>query len=304
MARIAITGSSGFIGHALAADLRAHGHEVLRLVRGAADTADCLRWDPTSGALAAERMAGVAAVVPLAGENVAAGRWTAARRQRIRASRGPATRMLCAALAALRPPPALLSASAIGIYGDRGADELDETSAPGRGFLAEVAQEWEAGAAPLQAAGARVVQLRIGMVLGRDGGALGRMLLPFRLGLGGPLGNGRQYVSWIARRDLLAAIRFALDRADVRGPVNCTAPAPVTSREFARVLGRALRRPAVLPVPAFALRLLFGAMADELLLASQRVVPRRLLELGFRFACPDLPAALAAELACAPRPAG
>jgi uncharacterized protein (TIGR01777 family) len=296
MARIAITGSSGFIGSALATDLRAHGHEVLRLVRAETDAADCVRWEPTTGALAAERLVGVEAVVHLAGENIAAGRWTAARRQRIRASRGPATSMLCASLAALPQPPALLAASAIGIYGDRGAEELDETSAPGRGFLAEVAQEWEAGALPLLAVGARVVHLRIGMVLGQGGGALGRLLLPFRFGLGGPLGNGRQYVSWIARADLLAIVRFLLDRPEVRGPVHCTAPAPVTNREFARTLGRALHRPAVLPAPAFALRLLLGAMADELLLASQRVVPRRLLDLGFAFACPDLATALAAEL--------
>jgi uncharacterized protein (TIGR01777 family) len=215
---------------------------------------------------------------------------------RIRESRGPATLRLCRALAGLPRPPALLGASAVGWYGDRGAEELDERSAPGGGFLAEVAQEWERAAEPLAAAGARVVHLRIGMVLGRDGGALARMLLPFRLGLGGPLGGGRQYVSWIARTDLLAIVAFLLERADVAGAVNCVAPQPLTSREFARALGRALRRPAVLPVPAFALHVLFGPMASEVLLASQRVAPRSLLAAGFRFGHATIDEALAAEL--------
>lgn len=304
MARIAVSGASGFVGRALMPALTAAGHEVVPLVRsGHGPGRDSgggagVRWDPATGALDGDRLDGLDAVVHLAGENIAAGRWTAARKQRIRDSRGPATLRLCQALARLpRPPRVLLAASAVGIYGDRGDEELDAQSAPGRGFLAEVAMEWEAGTAPLEQHGTRVVHLRIGMVLARGGGALGRMLLPFRLGLGGPLGSGRQWVSWIARPDLVAAIRFLLACDAARGAVECVAPEPVRSRDFARALGRALHRPAVLPVPAFALRLLFGEMADALLLSGQRVLPRRLQALGFQLATPRLDAALAAVLA-------
>jgi uncharacterized protein (TIGR01777 family) len=294
MTVIAVTGSSGFVGSALLPALRARGCEVRRFVRGAADAPDAIAWDPASGRVDADRCRGVDAVIHLAGENVAGGRWTAARRRRIDESRGPATQRLCRELAKVLPPPrALLSASAIGYYGDRGDEPLDERSGSGQGFLADVVRAWEAGTAPLAAAGARVVHLRIGIVLDPGGGALGRMLLPFRLGLGGRLGHGRQVMSWISRRDLVAAILFLLDSAAAQGPFNCTAPAPVTNREFTRALGKALRRPAVLPVPAFALRLLFGGFADEALLAGARVLPRRLQELGFAFAHDTLDQALA-----------
>src|SRR5262249_7429774 len=273
-----------FIGSALLPALRARGCEVRRFVRGAADAPDAIAWDPASGRIDAGRCRGVDAVIHLAGENVA-GRWTAARRRRIDESRGPATQRLCRELARLLPPPrALLSASAIGYYGDRGDEPLDERSGSGQGVLADVARAWGAGTAPRAAAGARVVHLRIGIVLDRGGGALGRMLPPFRLGLGGRLGHGRQVMSWISRHDLVAAILFLLERENAQGPFNCTAPAPVTNREFTRALGKALRRPAVLPVPAFALRLLFGGFAGEALLAGARVLPRRLQELGFPFA--------------------
>lgn len=296
--RIAITGGSGFVGTAVTADLEAAGHTVVRLVRHDAPYPGCARWNPATGQIDHTALGQVDAVVHLAGENVAAGRWTAARRRAIADSRGPATERLCRALAGLPiPPRVLISASATGIYGDRGDEPLDEDSAPGRGFLADVARAWEAGTQPLAAAGTRVVNLRIGMVLDPRGGALPRMLLPFRLGFGGRLGSGRQWVGWITLHDLVAAIRSALTIASLRGPVLAVAPEPVTNREFTAALGRALRRPTFLPVPAVALRALFGAMATELLLASQRTRPSRLLAAGFAFAQPQLGPALQAMFA-------
>lgn len=284
--RIAITGASGFVGAAAAAHFAASGHEVVRLAR-----------HPTAGTAAWE-VAGAGpldAVVHLAGENVAA-RWTAARTRAI-ADRGPATERLCRSLASLaHHPGVLVCASAIGIYGDRGDERLDERSAPGTGFLADVTRAWEAATRPASDAGIRVVNLRLGMVLDPSGGALGRMLLPFRLGLGGRLGSGRQWLSWITLQDLVAAIQFCIDHAELRGPVLAVAPTPVTNREFTRTLGRALRRPTWLPVPAFALRLLFGRMADELLLGSLRAEPQLLVAAGFRFAQPELGPAFAAML--------
>lgn len=282
--RLAITGASGFVGSATAAHFAAAGHEVLRLARDA--TGGSASWD-VAGA------GHLDAVIHLAGESVAH-RWTAARMRAI-ADRGPATERLCRSLAQVAPRPAvLLCASAIGIYGERGDERLDEDSAPGRGFLADVARAWEAATLPANDAGIRVVNLRIGMVLDPKGGALRKMLPPFRLGLGGRLGSGRQWTSWITLRDLVAAIAFCLDRSELRGPVLAVAPAPVTNQDFTRALGGALRRPACLPVPAAALRLLFGRMADALLLGSLRAEPRRLLAAGFRFADPELGPALAA----------
>ncbi|MBL8725001.1 MAG: TIGR01777 family oxidoreductase [Planctomycetes bacterium] len=296
--RIAISGASGFVGRALIAHLERSGHEVLRLVRGSASEPHGVRWQPDTGELDGRALGAVDAVVHLAGENVAGGRWTPARRAAIAASRGPTTERLARSLARLPVPPrTLISASATGIYGDCGDARLDERTPPGQGFLAEVAQAWEAATQPAASAGIRVVHLRIGMVLDQSGGALARMLLPFRLGLGGRLGSGQQWVSWIHRQDLVAAIAFLLGQESLRGPVLAVAPEPVTNREFTRALGRALRRPAVLPVPAFALRLLFGAMADELLLSSQRATPRALLTAGFQFAHPNLAEAFAAALA-------
>lgn len=296
--RIAISGASGFVGRALIAHLERSGHEVLRLVRGSASEPHGVRWQPDTGELDGRALGAVDAVVHLAGENVAGGRWTPARRAAIAASRGPTTERLARSLARLPVPPrTLISASATGIYGDCGDARLDERTPPGQGFLAEVAQAWEAATQPAASAGIRVVHLRIGMVLDQSGGALARMLLPFRIGLGGRLGSGQQWVSWIHRQDLVAAIAFLLGQESLRGPVLAVAPEPVTNREFTRALGRALRRPAVLPVPAFALRLLFGAMADELLLSSQRATPRALLTAGFQFAHPNLAEAFAAALA-------
>ena len=301
---VAVTGSRGLVGSALAPALAAAGHRVLRLVRGAAAApaapavgARVARWDPESGALDSSALAGVDAVVHLAGESVAGGRWTEAKKRRIRSSRVDGTRGLAASLARLeRPPRVLVSASAVGYYGDRGAELLREGSAPGTGFLAEVCREWEAATEPAERARIRVVQLRIGMVVARRGGALAAMLTPFRLGAGGPVGGGAQWVSWIAIDDLVAAILHALDTASLAGAVNAVAPEPVQNRELARTLGRVLGRPALLPLPAFAARLLLGQMADELLLASARVEPARLQATGFAFRHPTLEDALRHEL--------
>lgn len=296
--RIAITGSSGFVGQALAGHLESLGHTVVRLVRSQAPYPGHARWQPDSGQLDRAALGHIDAVVHLAGENVAGGRWTRRRRTAIAQSRGPATERLARALALLpERPGVLVAASATGIYGDRGDEPLDEGSAPGHGFLAQVAQDWERATAPATAAGIRVVNLRIGMVLDRRGGALARMLPPFRLGLGGRLGSGRQWLAWITRRDLVRAIDWAIATPTLRGPVLAVAPAPATNREFTRALGCALGRPTWLPVPAFALRLALGALADELLLASQRAVPKALPASGFRFEHPDLASGLAAALA-------
>jgi len=294
--RIAISGASGLIGSALAGLMANEGHEIRRLVRRPAVDETEVSWAPESGEVEAERLEGLDAVVHLAGESIASGRWSASRKERIRASRVGATRLLCDALARLKAPPGVIvSASAIGYYGNRGDELLDETSPPGQGFLPEVVQAWEAAVSGAEEAGIRVVTLRIGVVLSRSGGALPRMLLPFNLGLGGRLGSGRQFMSWIALNDLISAIRFAIDTPTLSGPVNATAPEAVTNEVFTRTLGRVLRRPTLLPVPAFALRLAVGQMADEALLSSVRVRPRKLEESGFSFRHPHLEAALRFE---------
>jgi len=252
-----------------------------------------VRWDPEAGAIDSGGLEGCDAVVHLAGENVGAGRWTAARKAAIRNSRVKGTRLLCEALANLaRPPKTLVCASAIGYYGDRGEEVLTEESPPGAGFLPDVCREWEAAAEAAVRKGIRVVHLRIGMVLSPKGGALPRMLPPFRAGLGGVIGTGRQYVSWVALDDLTGIVLHALSREELRGPVNAVAPRPVTNRELTEALGKVLSRPTLLPVPSFALRLAVGEMADPLLLASARVAPRRLEETGYRFRFPELRAAL------------
>ena len=294
--KVAITGATGLIGSALVPFLSSGGHEVvpLRRVSGrSGGDGDPPRWDPETGALSAAALDGLDAVVHLAGENIAGGRWTAARKARIRDSRVDGTRRLAEALAALpRPPRTLVAASAIGFYGDRGDDELDESSAPGHGFLPAVCQDWEAAAAPVREAGTRVVHLRIGIVMTPAGGALGQMLLPFRMGVGGVIGSGRQYMSWVALDDVLGGVLHALRSDDLAGAVNMVAPNAVTNREFTRTLGRVLRRPTILPMPAFGARLAFGEMADALLLASTRVEPARLTDSGFRFGHPGLEGAL------------
>ncbi|GAB4236388.1 MAG: TIGR01777 family oxidoreductase [Deltaproteobacteria bacterium] len=293
--RVAITGSTGLVGSGVVSVLSAAGHEVVRLVRRAPALGEnAVRWDPATGEIDAAGLDRLDAVVHLAGENVGSGRWTAARKTAIRDSRVNGTRLLCDALASLSAPPkTLVCASAIGYYGDRGEELLTEESPPGSGFLADVCREWEAASEAAAGKGIRVVALRIGVVLSPNGGALSRMLPLFRAGLGGVIGGGRQYVSWVAFDDLPRIILHALGCGDLSGPVNAVAPHPVTNRELTEALGTALSRPTPLPVPAFALRLAVGReMADALLLASARVVPRRLEETGYRFRFPELEGAL------------
>ncbi|MHB1024247.1 MAG: TIGR01777 family oxidoreductase [Desulfobacteria bacterium] len=293
--RVAITGSTGLVGSEVVTVLSEAGHEVVRLVRRViAPGEKAVRWDPEEREVDAAELEGLDAVVHLGGENIASGRWTAARKAAIRDSRVNGTRFLCDTLAVLaRPPKTLVCASAIGIYGDRGEEPLTEESPAASGFLPGVCREWEAAAAPAARKGVRVVALRIGMVLSSKGGALARMLPLFRAGLGGVIGGGRQYVSWIALDEIPLVLLHALHCGFLRGPVNAVAPRPVTNREFTEALGRALSRPTPLPVPAFALRLAVGReMADALLLASARVVPKRLLDTGYAFRFPELPAAL------------
>jgi len=292
--KILVTGSSGLIGSALIPFLSAGGHTVSRLVR--ADTgsgAGVARWDPVAGTLDGAAVEGLDAVVHLAGEDLSSGTWTSAKKARIRQSRVEGTRFLARTLASLeRPPGVLACASAIGYYGDRGDRVLTEESEPGSGFLASLCRDWEAAATPAGEAGIRLLHLRFGVVLSAAGGALARMLGPFRMGMGGPLGSGRQYVSWVAIDDAVGAIGHVLSTPALRGAVNVASPRPVTHAEFARTLGRVIGRPAVLGMPAFAVRLMFGEMADELLLASQRLHPARLLASGYQFRFPELDAAL------------
>jgi len=295
--RILISGSSGLVGSALVPALQSSGHEVVPLVRssssGTQSRTGSVTWDPMSGQLSAASLEGIDAAVHLAGENIAARRWTAAQKARIRESRVAGTRLLAETLAKLtKAPRALVCASAIGFYGDRSDQRLNEDSPPGTGFLAETCREWEAAAKPAVERGIRVVHLRTSLVLASQGGALAKMLPPFRLGIAGIIGSGRQHMSWISLDDLVAVISYALSNEMLRGPVNAVAPNPVTNYEFTKTLGQVLRRPTLFPMPAFAARLAFGEMADGLLLASTRVEPKRLLDSGFRFRFPELEAAL------------
>ena len=294
---VAVTGAGGLVGSALVSSLRASGHRVIPLVRRAPRAGeDALGWDPSSGSITPAAPA-LDAVIHLAGESIMGLRWTAAKKQRIRESRTTATRLLVQTLVRLPKPPAvLISASAIGYYGTRGDEVLTEDSRPGTGFLADVAREWEAASAAAIAHGVRVVNPRIGVVLSTRGGALAKMLTPFRLGVGGAVGDGTQWMSWIALEDVVGAIQHALATEALRGPVNAVAPGPVTNADFTRTLGRVLRRPALVPLPAFAARLAMGEMADALLLASQRVVPARLQASGYAFRRPSLEDALRSEL--------
>lgn len=292
--RVLMTGSSGLVGTALRPRLAESKHEVRRLRRGATVSGATTSWNPATGSFTDGALDGIDAVVHLAGESIASGRWTAARKNEIRESRVTGTDHLCRALARLESPPkVLVAASALGYYGDRGDELLDESAVLGDGFLPEVCQVWEDAVGPARDKGIRVVHLRIGIVLTPLGGALKQMLLPFRLGVGGVLGTGSQYMSWIALDDLLDIIMYALTNNSLIGPVNAVAPQAVTNRQFTKVLGSVLNRPTILPVPAFALRLVLGEMAEALLLASTRVDPAVLREAGgFDFSYPDLEPAL------------
>ncbi len=280
--KVLISGATGFIGSKLTGLIQAEGHAVCPLSRRPGK--NTVVWDPARDFLEAGALDGFDAVVHLAGENIA-GRWTASKKRAIRDSRVRGTRLLAAACAAATPPPSVfIMASAVGMYGDRGEETLTEESPPGAGFLPEVCREWEAAAAPAdEHPGVRVVKLRLGVVLAPDGGALKKMLPAFRLGGGGRIGSGKQWMSWISRDDAVRIIHRALTDESMRGVYNVVSPEPVRNAEFAGTLGKALRRPALLPVPGFALRLIFGDMADEALLASQRVMPARLTAEGFAF---------------------
>jgi uncharacterized protein len=299
--RVVVSGASGLIGSRLVPALLAAGHRVDALVRGPRGLrgpagVGSLAWDPARGEVDGA-IAGAEGVVHLAGAGIAEGRWTARRKALIRDSRVRGTELIARTLAGLRPVPrVLVAASAIGFYGDRGAAWLDESSPAGEGFLADVCRAWEAAAEPARAAGIRVVSPRIGVALAAAGGVLGRVRTPFRLGLGGPVGGGGQYMSWIAMADLVRVIHRCLVDERLSGPVNAVAPEPVTNRQFARTLGRVLRRPAVLPLPAFAIRLAFGEMGRTLLLGGVRVRAGALERVGFAFAQPALEGALRAEL--------
>lgn len=294
--RIAMTGASGLVGADLKAFLTNGGHEVIPLVRRPPAENE-IYWDPSRSEIELERLEGLDAVVHLAGESIAGGRWTPERKAAIRDSRVRGTRLIAEAIAKLKTPPrVLVSASATGYYGNRADEILDETSAPGSGFLAEVCQAWELASEPARLAGVRVVNVRTGIVLSPRGGALATMLLPFRLGLGGMIGSGRQWMSWIGLDDLIGVFHAALLDASLGGPVNATAPHPVTSAEFVRTLGRVIGRPTVLPLPEFAIKLMLGELGEALLLDGARVLPRKLEASGFEFAHPDLEQALRFQL--------
>ncbi|MDT0549428.1 MULTISPECIES: TIGR01777 family oxidoreductase [Streptomyces] len=295
--RIAITGSSGLIGTALVRSLRADGHEVVRLVRRPPRAADEVRWEPKRQWVDTEGLAGCAAVVHLAGAGIGDRRWTDAYKKELRDSRVLGTAAIAEAVASLDTPPrVLVSGSAIGIYGDTGERAVDESAPPGEGFLAGLCQEWEEAAGAAQDAGVRTVFARTGLVVAGEGGAWGRLFPLFRLGLGGRMGSGRQYWSFIALDDHIAALRHILTTEGLAGPVNLTAPEPVTNREVTAAMGRVLGRPTLLSVPAPALRLALGELSSDVL-GSVRAVPRRLLDSGFTFAHPGIEEALRAALA-------
>ena len=296
--KILLSGSHGLVGSALVSSLRGDGHEVFHLVRRAPHSESEVEWYPERGSLALARLEGMDAVVHLAGESIAEGRWNDEKKKRIRESRVKGTTVLSEALANLRhPPKTLISASAIGYYGNRGDLILTEQSAPGNDFLAGVCVEWERATESASQQGIRVVKARFGVILSTGGGALKKMLPPFRMGVGGRIGSGKQWMSWIALDDVVAGITFAINNDALAGPVNFVAPKPVTNAEFTKALGKALSRPTIFPIPEFGVRLAFGEMADALLLSSQRVEPAQLKNAGYEFEYSELVSALRHVLA-------
>ena len=302
--KILISGSTGLVGSAVVESLGHQGHDVIRLRRPGTELPETTPspglpqalWNPQSGLLNS-RAEQVDAIIHLAGASIAGHRWTTAWKRELRDSRVAATRQLVASLRQLqRPPQVFIAASAIGIYGNRGDEELTESSPPGTDFLAQLTADWEAESARAAELGARVVILRFGVILAKHGGALPRMALPFRLGVGGKIASGRQWISWVTLEDVVSIIRFALETNLVSGPANAVSPNPVRNAEFANALGRVLHRPAIFPTPSFALRFALGELADSLLLASQKVYPTKLQRLGYRFLYPDLDPALQAVL--------
>ena len=294
MAKVVVSGASGLVGAKLLPLLETGGYKVGKLVRGdSAVSGDDIFWDPAAGELESDSLEGVEAVVHLAGENIAAGRWNTARKARIRESRVDGTKLLAAKLAELPDPPrVLVCASAIGYYGDRGDESLSEDAPAGEGFLPDVCAEWEAASSAAEHAGIRVVRLRIGVVLSPEGGALKKMLFPFKMGAGGKIGSGHQYMSWISIDDLAAAIVHCIETDSLSGAVNAVSPEAVTNKVFTKTLGRVLRRPTLFPLPPFAARLALGEMADALLLASAKVEPDALKKSGFQFEYAKLEKAL------------
>lgn len=299
--RILVSGSSGFLGTAIIDSLKKQNHQIARLVRpgshsksASGDSAQAVAWDPVGGQFAAAAAEGADALIHLAGASIADGRWSDSRKRVLRTSRIDATRHLMGALAKLqRPPRIVVAASAIGFYGNRGEEALTEQSAPGSGFLPEICVEWEAETARGAQFGARVASLRFGIILAAHGGALAKMLPPFKLGVGGRLGSGRQWMSWITLAEVVNIVEFALANSQLSGAVNAVAPNPARNSEFTEALAKTLHRPALFPAPPFALRLALGEMADALLLSSQKVLPAKLADAGYRFQQPELATALA-----------
>ena len=292
-----ISGSHGLVGSALAASLGGDGHEVFSLVRHAPKSTKEIEWHPNRDSLPAKDLEGMDVVVHLAGESIASGRWTDEKKQAIRDSRIKSTTLLAESLDKLNTPPAtLINASAIGYYGDRGDEILNEESTPGNDFLARVCVAWEEATEAAERKNIRVVKARFGVILSTEGGALTKMLTPFRLGVGGKVGSGKQWMSWIALEDVIGGLRFVLDNRALSGPVNFVAPNPVTNAEFTKALGSALSRPTIFSVPAFGARLAFGEMADALLLASQRVKPEQLQQAGYEFKYSSIERALHSAL--------
>jgi len=295
--KVLVSGSHGLVGRAFIQSLLNRGDTVSRLVREAPSGSSDIEWHPNQRQIDVARLGGFDAVVHLAGESIASGRWTPEKKQKIRDSRINGTQLLSGALANTSQPPAVfVCASAIGVYGDRGDEVLTEQSAPGNDFLADVCKQWEVSAQPAAEKGIRLVKARLGIVLDRDGGALAKMLPPFRMGIGGRIGDGKQWMSWIALADVVRALEFVIDKRELSGAVNFVAPNPVTNTTFTSALGNILGRPTFFPVPAFGARLAFGEMADALLLSSQRVEPKRLNETGFNFRYANLNDALSVIL--------